>query len=199
MKSHIILVLACLLGGAPTAAFAVDQFVFGQVFQIGSAAAADASIPDSGLGGKPYPYVHVAVYNRNTGALLGQGDAGGNGQFTVVFPRPAGPSLDIECRVTKVVDGDSRPLPAARPAFSSFSGIRCSTSPRPSTAGIPASACSSPASARWKSLSSPRTPPWPCVPWRAWPTSLPSRRPMSSTWPTSEFRCSSGRRLPTGS
>jgi hypothetical protein len=123
MKSQTILVLACLLGSAPTTAFAVDQFVFGQVFQVSSAAAADTSIPDSGLGGKPLPYVHVAVHNRNTGVLLGQGDAAGNGQFTVVFPRPAGPSLDIECRVSKVVDGGSQPLPAARPGFNSFSGI----------------------------------------------------------------------------
>jgi len=107
--------LICLLAGASSAARAVDYYVFGQVFQVSSEDAADESIAAASLTGNPLPFGHVQVYDRSSGILLGEADAGQNGQFTVRFALPAGPpGPDVEARVYRVVDGGATLLPAAR-------------------------------------------------------------------------------------
>ncbi len=106
--------LICLLAGA-SSAMAVDYYVFGQVFRVSSEDAADESIPAASLTGDPVPFVHVQVYDRSSGILLGTADAGQNGQFTVRFSLPAGPpGPDVDARVYRVVDGGATLLPAAR-------------------------------------------------------------------------------------
>jgi hypothetical protein len=80
-------------------------------------------ISDSALTGEVWPFVRVKIYDQNSGKFLGEADAGSNGQFTVIFALPAAPNPDIECRVYKVVDGDSELLPPAREGINSFTSL----------------------------------------------------------------------------
>ena len=124
MLSLLSMVLfSFLLMGTLSTVEAVDYYVFGQVFQISSEDAANASIVASDLTGDSYPFAHIRIYDQESGALLGDSDAGQNGQFTVIFDLPAGSSPDIECRVYRVVDGESTLLPDARDGINSFTGI----------------------------------------------------------------------------
>jgi len=118
----------CLLLLGASAASAVDHYVFGQVFAVSSEDAADTAIADADLTGTPMRYPHVQVYDLGSGALLGEADAGENGQFTVRFDLPAGATPDVECRVYRVVDGDAQLFPAAREGINSFSSIGAFTS-----------------------------------------------------------------------
>lgn len=114
-------VLFCCLFSGTGYVFAVDYTVYGQVFYVSSKDAADTTIPDASLTGTKLPYVHVAVYNRANGALLGEGDAGKNGQYNIVFTGTA--ALNIECRVSRVVDGASSLFQEARAGINSFNSI----------------------------------------------------------------------------
>ena len=112
-----------LLLGASGTASAVDYFVFGQVFQISTQDAEDEAILDSALTGRSFPYPQVQVFDAGTGTLLGQADAGQNGEFTVTFDLPPGSSPDVECRVYLVIDGGARLIPAARAGINTFPGV----------------------------------------------------------------------------
>lgn len=113
--------LGCLLLGLASAASATDYFVFGKVVRISSEKVADAGITDGDLTGDDWPFTHVQAYDQGSGALLGESDAGQNGQFTVTFSLPAAaPAPRVEVRAYEVVDGDSRLLPAAREGINLF-------------------------------------------------------------------------------
>jgi hypothetical protein len=116
--------VACglLLAFSGTAS-AADYFVFGQVFRVSTEDAEDESIPTGSLTGSPLPYPHVQVYDLGTGALLGEADAGGNGEFTVTFDLPPGSTPDVDCRVYWVLDGAARLVPAARDGINAFANI----------------------------------------------------------------------------
>jgi len=119
----LVVAFFCSLLFIPTSAFAVDYYVSGQVFQISPEDAAD-SIADNALTGEPWPFLHISIYDQNSGELLGESDAGMNGQFTVRFSLSFGPpGPDIECRVYKVVDGESELIPPAREGINFFSSI----------------------------------------------------------------------------
>jgi hypothetical protein len=115
-------VFFCCLLLASSYTFAEDYMFWGQVCMVSPENAENASIPDVDLTGLPSPFVHVMIY-KVSGELLGQGDAGFNGQYTVTFSLPAGPAPDIECRVYSVIGGVSKLLPAARLGINSFPGI----------------------------------------------------------------------------
>ncbi len=99
VKLSIIMaaILFCCLFNGTGYVFATNYTVYGQVFYVSSTDAADTTIPDGSLALTKLQYVHVAIYNRTSGALLGEGDAGKNGQYSLAFTGPT--SLNIECRV----------------------------------------------------------------------------------------------------
>lgn len=115
------LLVGCLALGTAGAATATDYYVFGRVHRISSEDAANAEIASADLTGDGYPFVHVRVYDQGTGLLLGEADAGINGQYTVQFSLPgATPAPSIEVRAYDVVDGGSRLLPEAREGINLF-------------------------------------------------------------------------------
>lgn len=114
-------VLFCCLLSMTDFVFAVDYTVYGQAFYTSSKNAADTTILDANLPTTKLPYAHVAIYNWANGALLGEGDAGKNGQYSITFTGAA--SLNIECRVYKIVDGASSQFLEARAGINSFNSI----------------------------------------------------------------------------
>jgi hypothetical protein len=126
VKAFIIaaaVLFCCLLLGS-SYTFAMDYKVWGQVQQVSHETAADESIADADLTGSACMYVRVQIYDQGTAVLLGEGDAGANGQFTVEFTSSTvPPGLDIECRVYRFIDHHLEPLSEARTGINSFAGI----------------------------------------------------------------------------
>lgn len=114
-------VFFCCLFFSTNSIYAANYTVFGQVFQVSEKDAADTDIPDGSLASTKFQYVHVCIYNRANGALLGESDAGINGQYSVEFTGPS--PLNIDCRVYRILDGASQLFREARAGINSFNAI----------------------------------------------------------------------------
>lgn len=123
MAKIVAAVFFCCLLLASSYTFAVDYVVWGQVYMVSSQDAEDESISNTDLTGLPCRFVHIMIYNKASGELLGQGDAGFNGQYTINFSLLPGPAPDIECRVYSIINDVSTLLPAARLGINTFPGI----------------------------------------------------------------------------
>ncbi|MCP5049721.1 MAG: hypothetical protein GY940_21300 [bacterium] len=115
LRTLAMVILCCLLFGVSDLV-AANYTVFGQAFRVTSEelaekqkAADDAGIPldVNLLETEGFPFVHIRIYNKTTGNLLAEGDAGINGQYNIPFTFPSPPpGPDIECRVYKSADGE---------------------------------------------------------------------------------------------
>lgn len=115
LKLSIIMaaMIFCCLFYSANYVFAAQYMVWGQVFKVSSGGTNETILP----------YQHIRIYNRANGALLGQGDAGKNGQYTIKFTFNVNTPLDIECRVYRVINGGSQLFQEAEPGINSLDGI----------------------------------------------------------------------------
>jgi len=112
---------ACLLLGVAATAAATDYVVFGKVMQISEQDATDPVIDNADLLGDGFPFAHVRVYDVATADLLGEADAGMNGQFNLSFTLPASaPAPRILIRAFDQLDGHSDQLAGAREDINLF-------------------------------------------------------------------------------
>ena len=110
-----------LLLGAAVAADAVQYRVNGQVLQVPTTLAENVDKTEAQLTGPALPFVRVKVYDRDSGQLLGEADAGQTGGYTVRFDLPAAaPAPRVDCRVYLLVDGSTTLLPEAREGINAF-------------------------------------------------------------------------------
>ncbi|MCP5045767.1 MAG: hypothetical protein GY940_01245 [bacterium] len=132
IASLAMVIFCCLVIGS-TNLLAVDYVVFGQVFRVTSdelaekqqaADDADISLDLNTLEKQGLPFVHIRIYNKTSGKLLAEGDAGINGQFniTVSLTTPP-PGPDVECRVYKAADGQFLQQPEVKTGVNTIIGI----------------------------------------------------------------------------
>lgn len=109
--------------------WAATYTVTGQVFRVTSLeleakTAPDGTIDFATMATGSFPFVHIKIYRSGTSELLGEGDAGINGQFNIVFNHAGGPpGPDVEFRVYKVIDGGSTQQPAVDETYNTASAI----------------------------------------------------------------------------
>jgi hypothetical protein len=113
-KPAILAVVFCCLLLCVSQAWAASHTVFGQVFKVSSKEAADESIAVSSFQTEKFPFVHIKIYNRGTGAFLAEGDAGINGQYSITFTA-SGAAPNVDMRVYKNSGGGYEKLQEARP------------------------------------------------------------------------------------